>query len=68
MKKLVLATCCITVVLGVVLARPAAAGPFFMGLGDLPGGGFFSGASDVSADGSVVLGLGNSAAGQEAFI
>ena len=33
-----------------------AATPFFMGLGDLPGGSFSSGASSISADGSVVVG------------
>lgn len=68
MKKLVLATCCITVALGVVPARPAAAVPFFMGLGDLLGGTFRSIVGGVSADGSVVVGFGNSALGQEAFI
>ncbi len=36
------------------------------GLGDLPGGQFISIAHDVSADGSVVAGAGNSAAGREA--
>ena len=35
-----------------------AAEPFFMGLGDLPGYPFSSGASAVSADGSVVVGNG----------
>src|SRR5687767_11234917 len=33
-----------------------AATPFFIGLGDLPGGTFRSSASGVSADGSVVVG------------
>jgi probable HAF family extracellular repeat protein len=37
------------------------------GLGDLPGGIFYSYASSVSADGSVVVGYGNSANGYEAF-
>lgn len=37
-------------------------------LGDLPGGGFESSASDVSADGSVVVGFGTSDLGHEAFI
>ncbi len=40
------------------LASPAAAGPFFMGLGDLPGGFFSSHAYAVSADGSTVVGQG----------
>jgi probable HAF family extracellular repeat protein len=38
-----------------------------VGLGDLPGGGFFSTANGVSADGSVVVGQGTSANGAEAF-
>jgi probable HAF family extracellular repeat protein len=37
-------------------------------LGDLPGGGQYSEACDVSADGSVVVGQGESSAGREAFI
>jgi probable HAF family extracellular repeat protein len=40
---------------------------FFQGLGDFPGGSFESGASAVSADGSVVVGYGTTAAGQQAF-
>ena len=36
-------------------------------LGDLPGGPFISLATAISADGSIVVGLSNSAAGQEAF-
>jgi probable HAF family extracellular repeat protein len=44
-----------------------AAGPLFMGLGGLPGGGFNSFAYDISADGSVVVGEGLSASGGEAF-
>ena len=38
-----------------------------VGLGDLPGGGSGSVVSGVSADGSVVVGSGNSASGSEAF-
>jgi probable HAF family extracellular repeat protein len=41
--------------------------PHFCGVGDLPGGSFYSAASGVSADGSVVVGYSNSAAGMEAF-
>jgi probable HAF family extracellular repeat protein len=41
--------------------------PFFMGLGDLPGGTFWSLASDVSGDGSVVVGWSNGDAENEAF-
>lgn len=39
----------------------------FQGLGDLPGGAFYSDAKAVSADGSVVVGSSKSAAGTEAF-
>src|SRR5262245_5955624 len=39
----------------------------FMGVGDLPGGPFYSVARGVSADGSVVVGDSQSAAGYEAF-
>jgi probable HAF family extracellular repeat protein len=38
----------------------------FTGLGDLPGGSFISLANGVSADGSVVVGRGASASGNEA--
>lgn len=38
------------------------------GLGDLPGGEFYSEATGVSADGAVVVGYGKSASGDEAFI
>jgi probable HAF family extracellular repeat protein len=38
-----------------------------VGLGDLPGGSFSSVAVGVSSDGSVVVGVGNSASGNEAF-
>lgn len=38
-----------------------------MGLGDLPGGTNYSWARGVSADGTIVVGHGNSASGQEAF-
>jgi probable HAF family extracellular repeat protein len=48
-------------------AAPAAADPFFLGLGDLPGGLFWSSAHGVSADGSVVVGGSSSASGLEAF-
>jgi hypothetical protein len=48
-------------------AAPAGAASF-TGLGDLPGGSFYSVAYGVSADGSVVVGQGNSASGGEAFI
>ena len=53
-----------------VLTGPVALGNgpvHFMGLGDLPGGGFESTRATVSADGSVVAGIGRSASGLEAF-
>ena len=51
-----------------VLSAPGNADPpFFMGLGDLPGGGIFSQAFAVSADGLVVVGVSSSANGGEAF-
>ena len=54
--------------IGLMFATPARAGTFsFQGLGDLPGGGFRSYATDVSADGSVVVGTGSSESGFEAF-
>jgi probable HAF family extracellular repeat protein len=40
---------------------------FFMGLGDLPGGTASSQPWDISADGSVVVGVSNSVGGNEAF-
>jgi probable HAF family extracellular repeat protein len=58
--------------LGIALAgvladvSPSSAASFTP-LGDLPGGIFKSAASGVSADGSVVVGNSNSAAGTEAF-
>ena len=48
-------------------AAADATASLFMGLGDLPGGGFSSFAYDVSADGSIVVGQGLSASGAEAF-
>lgn len=64
----------ITLYVGVTygLSVPAAGTnqPIFLGLGDLPGGGFVSGASALSRDGKVVAGASNSAAakgGSEAF-
>jgi probable HAF family extracellular repeat protein len=38
-----------------------------VGLGDLPGGNFYSFAMDISADGSVVVGGSESGAGSEVF-
>ncbi|MFN9735084.1 MAG: HAF repeat/PEP-CTERM domain-containing protein, partial [Microcystis sp.] len=50
--------------IGVAFQAQAAS---FQGLGDLPGGGFNSRATGVSADGSVVVGRGFSANGGQAF-
>jgi probable HAF family extracellular repeat protein len=47
--------------------RPFQQSHYFTALGDLPGGADISVASGVSADGSVVIGYSNSAAGEEAF-
>jgi probable HAF family extracellular repeat protein len=53
---------------GSLLTTVAAAGQYsFQSLGDLPGGAFSSAATAVSADGSVVVGLGYATAGGEAF-
>ena len=48
-------------------AQPPTPSPHFAGLGDLPGGSANSMAFGVSADGTAVVGCGNSAAGVEAF-
>ena len=50
-----------------LLDLPSSASPMFTGLGDLPGGSFSSLTRGVSADGSTVVGDGNSASGPEAF-
>ena len=60
----------LTAVMAPVVTRPAAAqltGGTFQGLGDLPGGVFFSEAAGVSADGSTVVGFGNGHMGLGAF-
>jgi probable HAF family extracellular repeat protein len=52
-------TCFVQIIIAYVLLLGAplrAQEPFFMGLGDLPGGAFQSWASDVSGDGSIVVG------------
>src|SRR5262245_17723766 len=64
----------LTLLLGVLAmsigfsATSARADVSFMGLGDLPAGGFGSGAHGVSGDGSVVAGYGNSASGMETAV
>ena len=50
-----------------ILLATAAQAASFMGLGDLPGGNFASGARGISADGLVVVGSGSSENGGEAF-
>ena len=60
----------VSLILGIVclgFAFNASAKPVFMGLGDLPGGNFYSRARGGSADGSVVVGFSASASGTEAF-
>jgi len=57
----------ITLVGVLVCGTVQANAGLFLPLGDLPGGPFRSTGNDVSADGSVVIGTGNSAAGLEAF-
>ena len=50
------------------LADPVNAGaPSFQGMGDLVGGAYSSGASDISADGRVVVGWSVSGNGTEAI-
>ena len=62
-KRVISVTCALA-----VLWVPAAADqPFFMGLGDLPGGAFESFARAVSADGTVVVGWSVSTLGTEGF-
>ena len=61
----------LVVLAALLLSLDAHAQPRFVPLGDLPGGGFSSGASGVSADGSIVVGQGYSSvdngSGPEAF-
>lgn len=53
-RLLLSVTTLVTALAGARVARAEA--PFFMGLGDLPGGDFHSQAWDVSADGKIVVG------------
>ena len=52
---------------GSVSAGGVPAGPFFTGLGDLPGGDFESSAMDCSADGEVVVGWSKAVSGPSDF-
>lgn len=56
-----LASVCVAIALATADSLHAEQ-PFFMGLGDLPGGEFFSQPWDISADGSVVTGVSRTAA------
>ena len=57
MKKVIKIVCVVAVLLSSSTVLIAGEIPSFMGLGDLPTGGFQSVAQDVSADGSVVVGM-----------
>lgn len=58
----------VSVTLGILLgAASAFAGPVFLGLGDLPGGGFLSRANAVSDDGTTVVAMSTSTSCDEAF-
>ena len=59
-----LARCTFVVVLSCPMSVRSAS---LIGLGDLPGGDFDSGAQAISADGSVVVGVSYSSSGPEAF-
>jgi probable HAF family extracellular repeat protein len=54
-----------------LLATTDSSGVFAVGsmegLGDLPGGGYYSTATDISGDGTTVVGTGSGASGTEAF-
>ena len=50
-----------------ILLAPVATGQMFMELGDLPGGDVFTRPNDISADGSVIVGVSESSLGSEAF-
>jgi probable HAF family extracellular repeat protein len=61
-RKIYLATVCFY-----ILAASSVMGATFQSLGDFSGGSFYSEAADVSDDGSVITGVGTTAAGQQAF-
>jgi len=63
-QKIILAFLIVFFVSNSIFAATAS----FQGLGDLPGGNFWSYAGDVSADGSVIVGGGTTDFGREAFI
>jgi len=53
--------------ISLLAVQDAQADNMFIGLGDLPGGSYFSRATDVSADGSTVVGFSDTADGPHAF-
>lgn len=65
LSRIIIATS-VACMMGVVANQGKAQNLMF--LGDLPGGDFDSSAFDVSADGSVVVGHGESDEGREAFL
>jgi len=58
----------VTICLSSVSSTWAIPSASFQGLGDLPGGSFFSRANGVSADGAAIVGRGWSSTGFEAFL
>ena len=62
-----IAFACSALLFGLVPLHASAQSDELVGLGDLDGGGFNSNANAVSGDGSVVVGLAESASGPEAF-
>jgi len=61
-------SCCVAFLTALATPSIASATAMFMGLGDFAGGATLSQAFGTSADGSVVVGRGMSALGNEAFI
>lgn len=58
---------CFVLMSVLIVVNSAKATVSFQGLGDLPGGDFFSQAHDISADGSVIVGVSNSASNIRSF-
>lgn len=67
MRTSTVSACLVTILALVWVDRPALGQASFQGLGDLPGGEFWSDPSGISADGSVIVGRSVSASGTEAF-
>ncbi len=63
MKRLTVVLAVVVLMAGAVQGRASV----FVGLGDLPGGQYFSRATDVSADGLTVVGFSETAHGSQAF-